>query len=223
MMTPKQLFSNTLQKMLRDCFDPTPATVNVSWQLKTLPAEALVAGVELNGNTAFVKWSTLSEQNTDYFVLERSLDNIRFNTTGFTVKAAGTSTTKQLYQQQDDISTITQSSVIYYRVKLYDIDGKARYSNVVALRLTSKSGVTVYPNPFHSSITISITTESETLIDINLIDVGGNQLRRVTRQASKGMNQILVNNLDNLPGGVYLIEITDKKARTTYQKLIKNN
>ena len=62
-----------------------------------------------------------------------------------------------------------QNAVIYYRVKLVDIDGKFKYSNVVALRLSQKPGVTVWPNPFHSSITISITTERETVIDINMI------------------------------------------------------
>jgi hypothetical protein len=93
----------------------------------------------------------------------------------------------------------------------------------VAVRLSAKPGVTVYPNPFHASVIIDITTESETMIDINFFDVGGNQIRKISRQATKGMNQIPVNNLDNLPGGMYLIEITDRKARITYQKLLKNN
>ena len=202
--------------------DPSPASYTLVWDM-TLSAVGLVAQVNLNSDIATIKWSTLTEQNTDYFVVERSLDNISFSVIGNKVKAAGNSSSKQEYQAFDNISTISRSTVIYYRVKLIDFDGKVKYSNVVAVRLTSKPGVTVYPNPFHSSITISITTESETMIDINLIDVGGNQLRRLSQRASKGQNQIPVNNLDNLPGGVYLIEITDKKARTTYQKLIKNN
>jgi hypothetical protein len=201
--------------------DPTPAIYRIVWNFP-LPAEGLFAIVNLSGNTSTIKWSTISEQNTDYFVLERSLDNVTFTAIGNTVQAAKNSSSKREYQQLDNISSLTQNAVIYYRVKLMDIDGKFKYSNVVALRLSQKPGVTIWPNPFQSSITISITTEKETIIDVNLIDVSGRSLRRTTQSADKGITRITVGGLENLPAGVYLVEITDKKAGTTYQKLLKN-
>jgi hypothetical protein len=202
--------------------DPTPATYTLLWSM-SLPAEGLTVLVNLNGSIATINWSTLSEQNTNYFVLERSLDNVNFTATGNNVKAAGNSVSKKEYQQPDNISSLMQNPVIYYRVKLVDIDGKFKYSNVVALRLSQKPGVTVWPNPFHSSITISITTDRETVIDINLIDVNGRTLRNSSQSASKGIVRINIDNLEQLPAGVYLVEIVDRKAGTTYQKLLKNN
>jgi hypothetical protein len=121
----------------------------------------------------------------------------------------------------DNISNLLRNEVIYYRVKLVDLDGKVTYSNVVAVRLSKKSGVTVWPNPFQSSFTISISTDKETPIDIKIIDVNGRLIRNFTQQASRGITQITVHDLDQLPGGVYLVEITDKKAGTTFQKLMK--
>jgi hypothetical protein len=201
--------------------DPSPASYTLVW-LIPLPADDLTAQASLNGNVATIKWSTLSEQNTNYFVVERSLDNRSFTPTGNHVQAAGTSVDKREYQLPDNISNLVQNEVIYYRVKLVDLDGKVTYSNVVAVRLSKKPGVTVWPNPFQSSFTISITTNKETPIDIKLIDVNGKLIRNITQQASRGTTQITVRDLDQLPGGVYLVEITDKNAGTTFQKLLKN-
>ncbi len=201
--------------------DPSPATYTLVWA-GVLPAEGLMASVNLNGNLATVKWSTLSEHNTDHFTVERSLDNRTFIAVGSNITAAGNSSTKRDYQQPDNISSLMQNDVIYYRVKLADIDGKFKYSNIVPLRLSQKPGVTIWPNPFQSSINVSITAMSETVVDISIIDISGRNIKTVTQSVSKGITTIAINGLTQLPAGPYLIEITDKKAGTTYQKVLKN-
>jgi len=201
--------------------DPTPALYTLIW-FWLLPAEGLVAVANLNGDNAIIKWSTLSENNTNYFVVERSVNNVNYTATGFQVAAAKNSTVKKEYQLQDNISSLTQYPVVYYRVKLYDIDGKSKYSNIVSVRLSQKPGVIIWPNPFQSSINISITIEKATTIDVNLIDVSGRSIKRTTQSADKGITRITVTNLEQLPAGIYLVEITDKNAGTTYQKLLKN-
>ena len=198
-----------------------PAIYELSWNWP-LPADGLIAKVNLNNNIASVSWSTLSEQNTDYFVLERSLDNINYSVTGNMVKAIGNSTTKQLYEQPDNISSLTQQSIIYYRVKLYDLDGKVKYSNVLALRLSQKPGVTIRPNPFTSVISISITTERETSLDIRLTDLSGRTIKKISQTAKKGILMITFDGLEQLPAGVYIVEVTDMNAGKTYQKCLKN-
>ncbi len=202
--------------------DPSPAKYTLVWSWP-LPATGLIAQVVLTGTIATIRWSTLSEQNTDYFVLERSLDNNNFTSAGNPVEAAKNSTTKKEYEQPDNISSFISNPVIYYRVKLVDIDGKFKYSNQLALRLSQKTGVTVWPNPFQSSITVSITTEKETIIDINLIDIGGRTIRKTSQAAGKGITKITLSNLEQLAAGVYRVEITDRKSDITYQKLLKNN
>ena len=202
--------------------DPTPALYRLLWVIP-LPAEGLTVTASLNGNTAKVNWSTLSEQNTSYYTVERSTDGTNFSPTGKNVPAAGNSQDKREYKMDDNISSLRQNNVIYYRVKLVDIDGKVKYSNVIPLRLTQKAGVTIWPNPFHSNITISITVEKETTLDINMIDVNGRTIKSVSQSAPKGVSQIPIRSLDALPIGVYLVEITDKASGTTYQVLLTNN
>jgi Bacterial Ig domain/Secretion system C-terminal sorting domain len=202
--------------------DPSPATYTLIW-LIALPANGLTAMANLNGNIATIKWNTISEQNTHHFIVERSIDNRNFTATGNQVPAAGSSDSKRDYQMPDNITSLMQKDIIYYRIKLVDIDGQITYSNVVAVRLSKKPGVTIWPNPFLSAITISITTERETIVDIKLIDVSGKLIRNISQSAAKGISQIAIQDLGQLPGGVYLVEITDKNAGTTYQKLLKNN
>ena len=204
--------------------DPTPATYTLVW-LIPLPSVGLTASASLNekDNIATIKWSTLSEQNTSYFSVERSTDNINFQTTGSKVQAAGSSESRRDYQLKDNIKDLLQNEVIYYRIKLVDIDKKVTYSNVVAVRISKKPGVTIWPNPFQSDISVSITTEKETTIDINLIDVNGRSIRTSSQKVAKGISLITIRNLDQLPAGVYLVEISDKMAGTTFQKVLKNN
>jgi hypothetical protein len=202
--------------------DPSPANYKLVW-LVPLPAKGLTASANLIGNTATIKWFTLSEQNTSYFVVERKYGNADFTATGNQVRAAGKSDSKSDYQMPDNISNLMQNEVIYYRIKLVDLDGKVTYSNTVIIRLSPKPIVTIWPNPFRSSLTISIVIEKETIVDIKLIDINGKLIRNFNQPAAKGISQIAVQNLGQLPGGVYLIEITDKNAGTTYQKLLKNN
>ncbi|HLG40309.1 MAG TPA: T9SS type A sorting domain-containing protein, partial [Chitinophagaceae bacterium] len=202
--------------------DPTPATYTLIW-LVVLPADGLTALANLNGNIATVKWSTLSEQNTSHFVVERSLDNKDFTPTGNTVDAAGYSVEKREYQLQDDISGLLQNKAVYYRVKLVDMDGKVKYSNVVVVKLSQKLQVAAWPNPFQSSVTISVTSDKATTFDIRMIDINGKLIRKMSQSVAKGTTQIALRDFDRLPTGIYLLEMIDERSGTsTVQRLMKN-
>jgi hypothetical protein len=202
--------------------DPTPASYTLIW-LVPLPADGLSAVAVLNGNVSTIKWSTLSEQNTSHFIVERSLDNKDFVATGNTVKAAGTSAEKREYQLQDDISGLMQNNTIFYRVKLVDIDAKSKYSNVTVVRLAQKLQVSAWPNPFQSAITISISSDKATPFDIKLVDISGKLIRMTSQNVAKGLSQIALRDFDKLPAGIYLLQLTDQRTSiTTVQRLMKN-
>jgi hypothetical protein len=202
--------------------DPSPATYSVMW-LVPLPADRLTAIAELNGNVATVKWSTLSEQNTSYFIVERSIDNVNWSVTGSSIKAAGNSSVKKEYQLPDNISDLMQNKAIYYRVKLVDIDGRITYSNVTVVRLSAKIQVAAWPNPFQSSITINITTDNATTFNIKLMDVNGRLIRNFNHAVGRGTSQTTLRDLERLPQGIYLLDMTDQRSGTnSVQRLIKN-
>ena len=75
--------------------DPTPATYTLTWA-GPVPVTGLVAYASLNGYASSVTWRTETEQNTSYFMVERSTDNINFTATGSQVPASGNSSTRKI-------------------------------------------------------------------------------------------------------------------------------
>ena len=199
----------------------TPATYTLIW-LIPLPATGLSTVAILNDNVATVKWSTLSEQNTSHFIVERSLNNKDFAQVGNHVQAAYNSESKREYQLPDDITAVANNNVIYYRVKLVDIDGKVSYSNVVAIRLSKSAQISAWPNPFQTTIVLSVTSDKATNFNIRLMDISGKLVRTVSQTVPKGQSQITLKDFDKLTQGIYLLEIMDEKSgTTTVQKLLK--
>jgi hypothetical protein len=187
-----------------------------------LSASGLKATASLQGVVATIKWETLSEQNSHHFTLERSLDNVNFTTIGSNINAAGNSSSKKEYQEDDNISSLNQYAIIYYRVKLTDMDGKIKYSNVVAIRINKSIGITAWPNPFSSSITVNVNVSQNASLTIRLTDVAGRTILTQQQQAPRGVTQVTLNNLDRLANGVYLLDIADDmQGSKTVMKFIK--
>jgi hypothetical protein len=200
--------------------DPTPASYELVW-LVPVPVVGLTATAEIKGDAATIKWTTQSEQNTSHYNVQRSVDGVNFTTVGQPVAAAGDSPDMRSYQSEDNIADVLQNDVIYYRIKLVDIDGKETYSNVVAIRLQKKTGAAVWPNPFQQAFTISVTSSRETTVDVRLTDINGAILRKMNQQVAKGKTNITITDLKQLAAGTYMVEVKDSLGGSTFQKLIK--
>jgi hypothetical protein len=74
------------------------------------------------GNRMSVEWTTTSEINNNYFVIEKSLDGINFTELG-TVLGAGNSNITNKYSLMDDAP---QQGNNYYRLKQFDFNGENR-------------------------------------------------------------------------------------------------
>jgi hypothetical protein len=195
----------------------------LSWLELPLSIKGLNVTARLNGTDAVVDWKTESEVNSDYFVIERSIDNKTFIRTSSNIKAAGNNTVQTKYQFTDDISDLIQYSEVYYRVRETDIDGKTIISNVVVVKLNKTADITTWPNPFVSSVTININSIQASEMNFNLINVAGIKVRSFSQKISKGINQVAIQDLENLPGGIYILEIVDKNSgKRTITKLIRN-
>ncbi len=80
-------------------------------------------------NGVALQWITISEQNNDYFEVERSTDGISFARIG-TVKAGSPGTNGNVYDYTDPVPARGR---YLYRIKQVDYDGRASYSSVVTI------------------------------------------------------------------------------------------
>ena len=140
-----------------------PFTVTVSgvntfgtWALanqnSTLPVEMILFKAEKVAQTVELKWATASENNTEVFVIERSVNGAEFENIG-EVAAVGFSTLRNDY---DFVDSKPNSGFNYYRLKVVDFDNSATYSNVIAINFEKAASVNVYPNPLLAERIVNI-------------------------------------------------------------------
>lgn len=179
-----------------------------------LPVDLLSFNGRNNGNANLLEWSTSSEQNSSYFELERSIDGTSYTKAG-RVTAAGNSSVTRQYSFIDDISSL-DAKLFYYRLKQVDISGLAKYSTVVKIKLNSKGfAVEASPNPFADQMRVQIEATQKENAVIILTNLDGKRILVQNCSINKGSNVILLDKLDNLPGGVYLLHVNTGTEKRT--------
>jgi hypothetical protein len=165
----------------------------------TLPVELISFDIQLNkSNTgAILTWKTASELNSSYFLVERSSDGIHFESIG-KLEAAGFSNQFHAYCFTDD-SPIQGFN--YYRLNQFDFDGLHEYSAVKAVEFNYHGFyVTIFPNPFASSIEIvnNEFTENKT-VELRIYDAIGKPM--LTRIITKKITTL---ETADFPSGAYM-------------------
>jgi hypothetical protein len=201
--------------------DPTPATFELRWGTP-LPVTGLEVKAILKGaNNVSVEWKTETELNSSHFIVERSTDNNSFTAIG-KVGAAGSSSTAKYYHFDDDIAGLQSYKLLYYRIRQVDMDAKSVISNIAIVRKNLNIQISAYPNPFVSDVMITIYSQLSGTIEMRITDVIGRTVLQQKNVLNRGTNQFSINNLANLPGGTYLLEIVNKADNSaTTLKLIK--
>src|SRR5690606_37475869 len=121
----------------------------------TAPVNLINYKAKKGSNFASLSWETLSEQNNDYFVVERSSDGQNFKELA-KISGKGTTTLKQHYSFTDYFPL---SGVNYYRLRQIDKDATANNYGVRAVSFSLNNEVTVsaHPNPVTgNNITINL-------------------------------------------------------------------
>jgi uncharacterized repeat protein (TIGR01451 family) len=175
----------------------------------------------INNTAAQLKWVTENEINNAYFEVQRSEDGVNFEARG-KVNGNGTSTAAHQYSYVDALNTNAQ--VIYYRLRIFDTDGKYAFSKIVAVKV--KGGISldkfnVYPNPFVSDIKVSLNSQTEADATFRIISFDGRELVRRIITVQKGDNIVVLKDFGTLPKGNYILEVnngTDKIIK----KIMKN-
>lgn len=186
----------------------------------TLPVILSDFTVTKQGSNAMLNWITASENNSSHFVIERSMDGVHFTVVG-TKQAAGNSSDIIHYQFADPIASLT--GVLYYRIKMVDIDGAAKYSKIAPLRLNGMivKNFTVYPNPFSDNLKIELNSEKEAAVTVRLHNSAGQVVINRSTLIQKGDNVIVLSSeLSALQAGMYVVEIISEDGKQA-QKIIK--
>lgn len=187
-----------------------------------LPVELLDFSARLAESSIDIEWSTASEINNDYFVIQRSADGQNFEDIG-EITGFGTTNEKQNYKFIDDRPYF---GVSYYRLLQYDFDGSETIYGPISVNNDQfKKGidVVVYPNPtLGESLNVQINSGDENSpINISIVDLTGHVIVNEWKEAALGYQTFTIHFNQKLNAGIYLVQITQGANKLTRQLMVK--
>ncbi|MFT7073848.1 MAG: hypothetical protein ACJAX3_002848, partial [Patiriisocius sp.] len=128
-----------------------PSTVIV-----VLPVELASFETECLGKDEIVSWTTVSENNSDYFKLEYTYDGFVYFPIE-TINAAGDSESELRYNVRVENNEMKQR---YYRLKMVDTDGEFTYTDLISSK-NCLGNSNLISNSIQTETTIVISTAKE--------------------------------------------------------------
>lgn len=188
----------------------------------TLPIKLSAFNAVLNNNSKRVdlSWTTEYEKNVSHFIVERSTDGVNYSDAGM-VFAYGNTTDSKNYTMHDNISNL-QATVIYYRLRSVDIDGKNELSNIRVIRIGKGSenniSILTYPNPVANDLRITIPANWQNKRAVyEIFNANGQVARRVETGNSSQTENI---NISSLAPGFYIVKVSCN-GETSQQRIVK--
>ena len=157
--------------------------------------------------TALLKWETENEVNVSHFKVERSADGNSFIAIG-EVRAQGSNNTTTQYSLVDNNIANLSSPVIYYRLKMMDIDGSFKYSSIVPISLADITGrITLAPNPVINEVKVSINAPADGKVQWRLIDNTGRVIMYNSLLVRKGTGNNFTIDMSKKANGSYYLSV----------------
>ncbi len=173
----------------------------------------------LQNNQVKVDWITSMEINCSHFIVQRSYDGNIFSDVQ-TVAGNGTTNNVHSYSVTDSAYSFT-GSVVYYRLKQIDLDGKVNLSKTVSVKTKKiNQSVSVSPNPFSEFIKVTVEWNAAEPVTVKIFTVQGKEVVSKQMTLNKGFNSFKIDNLSNLPAGMFLLQLASPTQKVI-EKIIK--
>ena len=198
----------------------TAVTDNVRFTIGTinttqtpLPVELLDFIASTDDNKVIsLDWQTASENNNDFFTLERSNDNENW-TELEKIDGATNSTTLLSYNRIDHNP---EFGLNYYRLKQTNFDGYFIFSQIQAVQINrfNDNHISIYPNPTLGQTTISGSTDE--LSEIQIFSSVGQNVTRFVKLLEFNDTKVVFD-LSELKRGIYLIKTKTMTKRVSLE------
>ncbi|MBI1780875.1 MAG: T9SS type A sorting domain-containing protein [Sphingobacteriales bacterium] len=165
-------------------------------------------------NSVNITWSTLSETETDYFEIQSSTDRNDWST--INKINAGNYSTGNYYSINDSRVLSTNT---YYRLKMVNKTGSITYSEISLIRYNGIiSKMSVYPNPATDYIYITLNQNANN----GTIRLSSFEGKTVINKNISNSSGIVKLETQNLPKGIYVVEVKDANNNIETNKVIIN-
>ncbi len=183
-----------------------------------LPIELLSFEVESVDGINILKWTTASEINNDYFVVERSIDGSEWEPIGI-VPGAGNSisTVKYIFNDDEPLNGLN-----YYRLKQIDYNGKYEYSGIISTKSLFYEKFVIMPNPAKNTLNILSVSDKDIESVVEIVSESGEKIY-VNENVKMNSSSNLEVDISKYSQGVYFVNILIKSNPSQYVfKFVKN-
>jgi uncharacterized protein (TIGR03790 family) len=193
-----------------------------------LPIELATLTARMLGNTAELKWSTVSETNNYGFEIQRKADGeADFKSIpGAFVSGHGTTLMPHTYSYVD---VSVPPGTVSYRLKQTDLDGKVAYHGPVEVvnntggNCAGAGRVSLaqnYPNPFNPVTTIQFTLPRADHATLTVYNTLGQELATLVDGVKEAGVHVTVFDGSNLASGLYIYQLKTSDFTTTQKMLL---
>lgn len=208
--------TNTVSVTNVDAFGDLYAMDNTT---DRLPIVLVSFDVHLTESTVELEWVTSSEENNDFYTIERSLDAVNFSPI-LTMEGAGNSEQLMTYNATDRRPLVGRS---FYRLKQTDFNGQFEYSEIRSVFYegsTEAFEINVYPNPVKSGSTLTIKVPPSYAtehLQLKVIDQFGRETSVDHRLVQEGMSV----STSRLKPGIYIMNLTDGNRQARKKVIVR--
>ena len=160
-------------------------------------------------NANVLKWENL-DQEIDEYVLEKSMDGIKFQTVS-----------TQRSDENNEFKFVDKNvgSDLFYRLKYATISEETKFSNVVKLSKNSEQPIVFYPQPATDLINISVNLNEPDYINFVAVDMAGRSIWKEGKNLQKGLNTFSIS-ISNWTNGTYIFNVSSKEGSLNYNQKV---
>jgi hypothetical protein len=173
-----------------------------------LPVSELNFTATRNGETVLLKWNTLPETNSKYFLIERSSDEKNWSSIGH-IPVGNNSIRNYFFTD-----SMPYTGVNYYRLKQVDGDGRYSFSDIHSVLMNNERKLNVYPNPVTSLLQVKTNVK---LSGVRIMDLSG----KIVLNNFTVSSDVIYINVSGLASGIYFIELINSKNERYHSRFIK--
>lgn len=184
-----------------------------------LPVDLLAfSGKKIGANINKLLWTTAKEKDFNYFEIQKGSDAKYFEGIGNVKGTTNQSSYLQNYEFEDAEAI---SAINYYRLKMVDLDGSYKYSNIISLQNDVNKSIVgeFYPNPAETYVQIDILSQKEGLWKVTASDLTGRIIKTSEENLKKGGNRLNMD-ITNWVAGLTIVSFENVSEGTIESRKI---
>lgn len=173
-----------------------------------LPVKLINFAAKKDNNRIKIEWSTASEVNSDYFLIEKAGADGIFN---YLDKQNSSATNTQSIKNYVAWDSTPANGINYYRLTQFDKDGTRSEPTFASLNFNELMIVNAkaFPNPTQKNINFSIENFAGKSIKTRLVNLYGQVIHEEEFNTQAGNSSYQLSLRQDLPKGHYVLSLSD--------------